>query len=134
MQPVLFVSGTPGRSNIVTAVPVGEVSLNIRSPTQEWLTPTVVEAGSALGVPSNLKLKSVIVHACGTLVTILVPVAKLSGIDTTPPEYVTTTLPGVGEGNAVGVGDGATVGVGVGPTVGVGEGVGVALPDCCVTV
>lgn len=124
------VAGFPGRSIIVTDVPPGDVSFTIRSPTHEWLIPTVVEAGSALGVPSILKFRSVIMQVAPTARGTLTPAEELSGITTAGPVYETVVPVGVG----VGDGDGLGVGVGVGPTVGVGDGVGVGLPDCCVTV
>ncbi len=118
------VAGFPGRSIIVTDVPPGDVSFTIRSPTHEWLIPTVVDPGSALGVPSILKLRSVIVQVVPTANGMFTPAGTLSGITTAGPVYETVV--------AVGAGDG--LGVGVGPTVGVGDGVGVGLPNCCVTV
>ena len=115
------VAGTPGRSKNVTFVPAGELKVNFRSPTQEWLTPTVVEFASALGVPSNRKLRSVIVQALPTTTGILTPAATLSGMATAGPVKLTVVPgPGVGVGLGTGVGEGVAVGV----TIGVGVGVG----------
>ena len=44
----------PARANTVTVVPAGEVSVPVRSPTNVWSMPTVVDAGvSVQVVPST---------------------------------------------------------------------------------
>ena len=79
-------AGTPGRSKNVTDVPPGDVSLKARSPTHEWLTPTVVDNGSSLGaVPPNRKLRSAILPTPATTIGILTPAGSESGISTAAP-------------------------------------------------
>ena len=139
----------PGRLISVTVVPAGDVSLKTRSPIHEWLTPTVVDAGSALAaVPPILKSKSEIVPTPPTASEIFTPAGLLSGITTAGPVKLTVVTPpggvGVGVGVAVGAGVGVGVGVpvvvgvgvraGVGVAVGVGVGVGVGAGAFCVTV
>jgi hypothetical protein len=120
-------AGTPGRSKNTTFVPPGDVSVNLRSPTHVWFTPTVVEPAVPLGVPSNRKFRSLTVHAgAPTTIGIFTPASALSVIATGGPVKLTVRpAPGVGVGVGVvgGVGVGVAAGVGVGVPAGVGVGV-----------
>ena len=79
------VATKPGRSTITTLVLFGDLNVNFRSPTHEWLTPTVVDSGFALAVPSNLKLRSVIVQDVPTTIGMFTPATTLSAIATAGP-------------------------------------------------
>jgi hypothetical protein len=82
--------------------------VNCRSPMYEWLTPTVVDSGLALGaVPSKRKAKCVIGPTPLTATGILTPAGSLSGIGTAGPvklKVVKTHGVGVGVGVGLGVG------------------------------
>ena len=85
-HPTSLIAGAPGRSKKVTVVPPGEVSLKIRSPINEWFTPTVVDVGSGLEtVPSKRKFRSVIDESPLTANVILTPAGTLSGMGTAGP-------------------------------------------------
>ena len=85
------------------------------------MTPTVVDSGSALGVPSNRKFRSLIIHAAPTTTGIFTPAGILSGIGTAGPVKLAVTA---GTGVGVGVPAGVVVATGVGVAAGVGVGVG----------